>query len=155
MTYRCQNSRKNNFATELVFLMHDWELGPEPSAGIGRIGVAQWRQACASGGEAALAAKPMPGRPRQLTDQQGQQWLQLLLKGARAYGFPKAIVDNPDQGRVHGIAGESSRVIELRVAKEDIGKVIGKHGRTITAMRTILNATRAQKDKRHVLEVLD
>jgi uncharacterized protein len=67
----------------------------------------------------------------------------------------KAIVDHPDQVRVHGIAGEYSLVIELRVAKEDIGKVIGKGGRTITAMRTILNATRAQKDKRHVLEVLD
>ena len=67
----------------------------------------------------------------------------------------QAIVDNPDHVRVHGIAGEASVVIELRVAKEDIGKVIGKHGRTITAMRTILHATRAQKEKRHVLEVLD
>jgi predicted RNA-binding protein YlqC (UPF0109 family) len=67
----------------------------------------------------------------------------------------KAIVDNPDQVRVHGITGESLLIIELRVATEDIGKVIGKHGRTITAMRTILHATRAQKDKRHVLEVLD
>jgi predicted RNA-binding protein YlqC (UPF0109 family) len=67
----------------------------------------------------------------------------------------KAIVDNPDQVRVHGITGEYTLVIELRVATEDIGKVIGKHGRTITAMRTILHATRAQKDKRHVLEVLD
>ena len=63
----------------------------------------------------------------------------------------KAIVDNPDHVRVHGIEGEFSLVIELRVAKEDIGK----NGRTITAMRIILNATRAQKDKRHVLEVLD
>jgi uncharacterized protein len=67
----------------------------------------------------------------------------------------KAIVDHPDHVRVHGIAGESLLVIELRVATEDIGKVIGKHGRTITAMRTILHAARAQKDKRHVLEVLD
>jgi hypothetical protein len=41
------------------------------------------------------------------------------------------------------------------VAKEDIGKVIGKKGRTITAMRTILNATRAQTDKRQVLEVIE
>jgi predicted RNA-binding protein YlqC (UPF0109 family) len=67
----------------------------------------------------------------------------------------KAIVDNPDQVRVHGITGESTLVIELRVATADIGRVIGKHGRTITAMRTILHATRAQKDKRRVLEVLD
>jgi predicted RNA-binding protein YlqC (UPF0109 family) len=56
---------------------------------------------------------------------------------------------------MHGMTGESSRVIERRVAKEDIGKVIGKHGRTITAMRTILHATWAQQDTRHVLEVLD
>jgi predicted RNA-binding protein YlqC (UPF0109 family) len=67
----------------------------------------------------------------------------------------KAMVDNPDHVRVHGMTGESSLVIERRVAKEDIGKVIGKHGRTITAMRTILHATRAQQDTRHVLEVLD
>jgi uncharacterized protein len=67
----------------------------------------------------------------------------------------KATVDNPDHVRVHGITGESWLLIELRVATEDIGTVIGKHGRTITAMRTILHATRAQRDKRHVLEVLD
>lgn len=67
----------------------------------------------------------------------------------------KAIVDKPEQVRVSGAEGETSIVIELRVAKEDIGKVIGKNGRTITAMRTILNATRAQKEKRHVLEVLE
>jgi uncharacterized protein len=67
----------------------------------------------------------------------------------------KAIVDHPDHMRVHGVEGASSVVIELSVAKEDMGKVIGKHGRTITAMRIILNATRAQKDKRHVLEVLE
>ena len=67
----------------------------------------------------------------------------------------KAIVDHPDQVRVHGVEGASSVVIELSVATEDLGKIIGKHGRTITAMRIILHATRAQKDTRHVLEVLD
>jgi uncharacterized protein len=67
----------------------------------------------------------------------------------------KAIVDHPDQVRVTGVEGESCLVIELGVAKEDLGKVIGKNGRTITAMRTILHATRAQKDKRHLLEVLE
>jgi predicted RNA-binding protein YlqC (UPF0109 family) len=67
----------------------------------------------------------------------------------------KAIVDHPDQVRVHGVEGESAVVIELSVAKEDIGKIIGKQGRTISAMRIILHATRAQKDRRHVLEVLD
>jgi predicted RNA-binding protein YlqC (UPF0109 family) len=67
----------------------------------------------------------------------------------------KAIVDHPDQVHVHRIEGEYSLVIELRVATDDTGKIIGKHGRTITAMRTILNATRAQKNKRCLLEVLD
>jgi uncharacterized protein len=67
----------------------------------------------------------------------------------------KAMVDQPDQVRVNGVEGENSLIIELWVAKEDRGKVIGKNGRTITAMRTILHASRAQKDKRHVLEVLE
>jgi predicted RNA-binding protein YlqC (UPF0109 family) len=67
----------------------------------------------------------------------------------------KAIVDQPEQVRVNGVEGGNSLVIELRVAKEDLGKIIGKNGRTITAMRTILRASRAQKDKRHVLEVLE
>lgn len=67
----------------------------------------------------------------------------------------KSIVDKPEAVAVSGVEGENSTVLELRVAKEDIGKVIGKSGRTITAMRTILNATRAQKFKRHILEVLE
>jgi transposase len=53
--------------------------------------VSQWRQAWASGGEAALAAKPVAGRPRKLTDQRCQELLQRLLKGARAYGFPNEL----------------------------------------------------------------
>jgi uncharacterized protein len=67
----------------------------------------------------------------------------------------KAIVEKPEEVEVRGIEGENAIVIELRVAKEDIGKVIGKKGRTISAMRTILNATRAQKRKRQVLEVVE
>ena len=66
-----------------------------------------------------------------------------------------AIVERPEDVQVRGIEGENAVVIELRVAKEDIGKVIGKKGKTITAMRTILNATRAQKSKRQVLEVVE
>jgi uncharacterized protein len=57
----------------------------------------------------------------------------------------KAIVDHPDQVRVNGVEGERSFIIELRVAKDDLGKVIGKNGRTITAMRIILNATRRKR----------
>jgi hypothetical protein len=67
----------------------------------------------------------------------------------------KAIVEKPEEVQVRGIEGENAVVIELRVAKDDIGKVIGKRGKTITAMRTILNATRAQKRKRQVLEVVE
>jgi hypothetical protein len=67
----------------------------------------------------------------------------------------KAIVEKPEDVQVRGIEGENAVVIELRVAKDDIGKVIGKKGKTITAMRTILNATRAQKRKRQVLEVVE
>jgi predicted RNA-binding protein YlqC (UPF0109 family) len=67
----------------------------------------------------------------------------------------KAIVEKPDEVQVRGIEGEHAVVIELRVARDDIGKVIGKQGRTITAMRTILNATRAQKTKRQILEVVE
>src|SRR4029453_4104385 len=67
----------------------------------------------------------------------------------------RAIVEKPEEVQVRGIEGEHAVVIELRGAKEDIGKVIGKKGRPITAMRTILNATRAQTDKRQVLEVIE
>jgi hypothetical protein len=67
----------------------------------------------------------------------------------------KAIVEKPEEVQVTGIEGEHAVVIELRVARDDIGKVIGKQGRTITAMRTILNATRAQKTKRQILEVVE
>ena len=64
-------------------------------------------------------------------------------------------MEQPDAVHVQGVEGEHAVVIELRVAKEDIGKIIGKQGRTITAMRTILNASRAQTKKRHVLEVIE
>ena len=67
----------------------------------------------------------------------------------------KTIVENPEEVQVRAIEGEHAVVIELRVAPGDIGKVIGKQGRTIAAMRTILNAARAQKEKRQILEVIE
>jgi predicted RNA-binding protein YlqC (UPF0109 family) len=67
----------------------------------------------------------------------------------------KSIVEKPDEVQVRAIEGEHAVVIELRVDRDDIGKVIGKQGRTITAMRTILNAARAQKEKRQILEVIE
>jgi len=63
----------------------------------------------------------------------------------------QALVDHPDQVEVAEVAGEQTSVIELRVAKEDLGKVIGKQGRTAKAMRTILSAASTKIRKRTVL----
>ena len=67
----------------------------------------------------------------------------------------KALVDNPEQVVVNEIQGHNVTVIELRVAKSDIGKVIGKHGRTAEAIRSILTGASAKIKKRCVLEILD
>jgi len=67
----------------------------------------------------------------------------------------KALVDNTEKVMVTEIMGAQSTVIELRVAKEDIGKIIGKQGRTIQSIRTILNAAATKKKKRCVLELID
>lgn len=67
----------------------------------------------------------------------------------------KALVDNPEEVSVREIEGEQSSVIELRVAKEDLGKVIGKQGRTARAMRTILSAASTKLQKRSVLDIIE
>jgi hypothetical protein len=67
----------------------------------------------------------------------------------------EALVDQPDQVSVKEIEGEQTSVIELKVAKEDLGKVIGKQGRTARAMRTILNAASTKIRKRSVLEIIE
>jgi uncharacterized protein len=67
----------------------------------------------------------------------------------------QALVDNPDMVTVSEILGEQTSVIELRVAKEDLGKVIGKQGRTAKAMRTILSASSTKIRKRTVLEIIE
>jgi predicted RNA-binding protein YlqC (UPF0109 family) len=67
----------------------------------------------------------------------------------------KALVDNPDKVRVTEIEGEKTSVIELSVAKEDLGKVIGKQGRTARSLRTILSAASTKNNKRAVLEILE
>ncbi len=67
----------------------------------------------------------------------------------------KALVDNPDQVNVTEVEGEKTTVIELRVAQTDLGKVIGKDGKTARAMRTILNAAGTKIGKRCVLEILE
>ena len=67
----------------------------------------------------------------------------------------KALVDNPEAVQVNEVEGEQTSVIELKVAKEDLGKVIGRQGRTARAMRTILNAASTKLRKRSVLEILE
>lgn len=67
----------------------------------------------------------------------------------------KALVDKPEAVVVTELEGEQTSVIELRVAKEDLGKVIGKQGRTARAMRTILSAASTKLRKRSVLEILE
>ena len=67
----------------------------------------------------------------------------------------KALVDNPDKVRVTEIEGENTAVIELTVAKEDLGKIIGKEGRTAKAIRTILTAASTKLKKRSVLEIIE
>ena len=67
----------------------------------------------------------------------------------------KALVDQPDSVKVTEIEGEQTTVIELRVAKEDLGKVIGKQGRTARSMRAILSAVSTKFKKRSVLEIVE
>ena len=67
----------------------------------------------------------------------------------------QALVDHPEHVHVTQLDGEHTTVIELHVAKEDLGKVIGKQGRTARAIRTILSAASAKMEKRTVLEILE
>ncbi|MCL1814462.1 MAG: KH domain-containing protein [Treponema sp.] len=67
----------------------------------------------------------------------------------------KSLVDNPSEVTVNLVEGEKSTILELRVAADDIGKVIGKHGRIAKAMRTVLQAATAKNGKHTVLEILD
>ena len=67
----------------------------------------------------------------------------------------KALVDMPDQVEVNEVEGEQTTVIELKVDKSDLGKVIGKQGRTARALRTILNAASTKLKKRSVLEIIE
>jgi len=76
------------------------------------------------------------------------------MKDLIAY-IAKALVDKPEEVIVTEIEGEQTSVIELKVAKEDLGKVIGKQGRTARAMRTILSASSTKLKKRAVLEIIE
>ncbi|MGA1867182.1 MAG: KH domain-containing protein [bacterium] len=67
----------------------------------------------------------------------------------------KAIVDNPESVKVNEIDGGRSTIIELSVAKEDVGKVIGRGGKTISAMRTLLASTGGKQRTRFILELIE
>ena len=67
----------------------------------------------------------------------------------------QALVDRPEEVSVTEVEGNQTSVLELKVAKEDLGKVIGKQGRTARAMRTILSAASAKLRKRTVLEIIE
>ena len=67
----------------------------------------------------------------------------------------KALVDNPDEVKVMEVEGEQTTVFELQVAASDLGKVIGRQGRTARAIRTLLGASGMRLRKRFVLEILE
>ena len=67
----------------------------------------------------------------------------------------QALVDQPDQVSVSEIKSENTTVLELKVAKSDMGKVIGKQGRNVQAIRTILGAASGKTRRRHVLEIFE
>ncbi len=67
----------------------------------------------------------------------------------------KALVDKPEEVEVAEVEGEQTTVFELKVAKEDLGKVIGREGRTARSMRTILGAASTKLKKRSVLEIIE
>ncbi len=67
----------------------------------------------------------------------------------------QALVDKPEEVMVTAIEGNQATVLELKVAKEDLGKIIGKQGRTARSLRTILGAASAKVKKRVVLEIVE
>jgi predicted RNA-binding protein YlqC (UPF0109 family) len=67
----------------------------------------------------------------------------------------KTLVDDPEEVRVNEVVGEQTTVFELRVAQHDLGRVIGRQGRTVRAIRTLLGAAGMKLRKRFVLEILE
>ena len=67
----------------------------------------------------------------------------------------KSLVDNPDKVKVSQLDGEQSSIIELKVAPEDVGKVIGKQGRNVQSIRVILSAAGMKLKKRFILELIE
>ena len=75
-----------------------------------------------------------------------KELIELIIKG---------MVDNPDKVEINEILGEKTSIFEVRVDSDDIGKVIGKQGRNIKSIRTIVNAAAQKDDKRVVIEIVD
>jgi predicted RNA-binding protein YlqC (UPF0109 family) len=67
----------------------------------------------------------------------------------------QALVDHPEQVTISEVEGKQTTVLEIKVAKEDMGKIIGKKGRTAQAIRTILNAASAKVKKRTIMEIIE
>ncbi|MFA9453865.1 MAG: KH domain-containing protein [Candidatus Aminicenantaceae bacterium] len=67
----------------------------------------------------------------------------------------KSLVDNPENVQVSQLDGEQTSILELKVAQEDVGKIIGKQGRTAQAIRVILGAAGMKLKKRYILEIID
>jgi hypothetical protein len=78
----------------------------------------------------------------------------MALKSLVEY-IAKSLVDDPEQVEVKEIEGEKTTILELKVAEDDLGKIIGKHGRTAKAMRTVISAAATKEGKRAVLEILE
>lgn len=75
-----------------------------------------------------------------------RELIELIIRG---------IVDNPDKVEINEIIGERSLIFEVRVDSDDIGKVIGKQGRNIKSIRTIMDASTQKGDKRIIIEIAD
>ena len=67
----------------------------------------------------------------------------------------QALVDNPEQIQISIVEGKQTSIIEAKVAKEDLGKIIGKQGRTAQAIRTLVSAASGKKDKRFTFEIIE
>jgi predicted RNA-binding protein YlqC (UPF0109 family) len=77
-----------------------------------------------------------------------------LLKGLIDF-IARSLVDDPEKVSINEIEGEKTTILELSVADNDLGKIIGRRGRTAKAMRTVLTAAATKLDKRAVLEIIE
>ena len=95
-----------------------------------------------------MAWKPRHPKEQAMTDSD------ISIKNLVGY-IARALVDEIDRVEINEISGGQTNIIELKVAKTDIGKVIGRQGRTADAIRTIVNCAAAKHSKRYILEIID